>query len=47
MKKEGLFPQYYYKNGARGTGDAQKYGILKEEWLDWKETEQERFYELC
>lgn len=47
MKKEGLFPQYYYKKGARGTGDAQKYGILKEEWLDWKETEQERFYELC
>lgn len=33
MQKEGLFPQYYYKKGGRGTGDAQKYGILKEEWL--------------
>lgn len=33
MKKEGLFPQFYYKVGS-GTGDAQKYGILKEEWLD-------------
>lgn len=33
MQKEGLFPQYYYKQGGRGTGDAQKYGILKEDWL--------------
>lgn len=33
MKKEGLFPQMYYKIGF-GTGSSQKYGILKEEWLE-------------
>lgn len=32
MKKEGLFRQFYYKSGF-GTGDSQKYGLLKEEWL--------------
>lgn len=32
MQKEGLFRQFYYKVGF-GTGDAQKYGILKEEWV--------------
>lgn len=32
MKKEGVFPQFYYKKGGRGTGDAQRYGILKEDW---------------
>ncbi len=36
MKKEGLFPQFYYKVGF-GTGDAQKYGILKEEWIAKKQ----------
>lgn len=33
MKKEGIFPQYYYKKGGRGTVDAQQYGILKEDWM--------------
>ncbi len=32
MKKEGLFRQFYYKVGF-GTGDSQKYAILKEEWI--------------
>ena len=32
MQKEGLFPQFYYKVGF-GTGDSQKYGILKEDWV--------------
>lgn len=32
MKKEGIFPQYYYKKDS-GTGDVQQYGILKEDWL--------------
>lgn len=36
MQKEGLFPQFYYKVGF-GTGDAQKYGILKEEWIAKKQ----------
>lgn len=33
MAPEGIARQHYYKSGF-GTGDAQKYGILKEEWLD-------------
>ena len=33
MTPEGIARQHYYKAGF-GTGDAQKYGILKEEWLD-------------
>lgn len=32
MQKEGLFPQFYYKVGF-GTGDSQKYRILKEDWV--------------
>lgn len=36
MKKEGIFPQYYYKKDF-GTGDVQQYGILKEEWLAKKD----------
>lgn len=32
MQKEGLFRQFYYKDGF-GTGDSQKYGILKEDWV--------------
>lgn len=38
MKKEGIFSQMYYKIGF-GTGDSQKYAILKEEWLEQKEKE--------
>ena len=30
---EGAREQYYYKQGGHGTGDSQKYGILKEDWL--------------
>lgn len=33
MTPEGIARQHYYKAGF-GTGDAQKYAILKEEWLD-------------
>ena len=38
MKKEGIFPQYYYKKDF-GTGDAQQYGILKEDWLAKRQSE--------
>ena len=38
MKKEGIFPQMYYKTGF-GTGDSQKYAILKEEWIAIKENQ--------
>lgn len=46
MRKEGIFKQHYYKAGF-GTGDSQRYGILKEDWLTSCASEQERFYELC
>lgn len=38
MKKEGIFPQYYYKKDF-GTGDVQQYGILKEDWVAQKQSE--------
>lgn len=38
MKKEGMFPQYYYKKDS-GTGDVQQYGILKEDWVAQKQSE--------
>lgn len=36
MKKEGVTRQSYFKPGF-GTGSSQKYGILKEEWLELKQ----------